>query len=112
MPCPECHTSVGVRVEHVKAEGRTSDLEAAKQGSVTGSGAAAGLEETIWLWPIEDRLALNSSREGLVEGFSLGRYLMLVDQAVISSQPLQVVRSLDPASHTHPIPPARPAALN
>jgi hypothetical protein len=69
------------------------------------------VHETIWLCPIEDRRALDSSREGMVEGFSLGSYLMLVDQTVISSQPLQLVRSLDPASSTHSIPPARPAAF-
>jgi hypothetical protein len=37
------------------------------------------LEETIWLCPIEDRRALDSSREGMLEGFSLGSYLLLVD---------------------------------
>jgi hypothetical protein len=29
--------------------------------------------------PIEDRRALYSSREGMLEGFSLGNYLKLVD---------------------------------
>ena len=97
MDVPESspHTSVTTRVEHVKAQGRTSDLEAAKHGSVAGSDASVGLEETIWLRPIEDRRALDSSREGMLEGFSLGTYLVPVDytgrlfrdgQALISAE--------------------------
>ncbi len=73
------HTSVSTRVEHVKAQGRASDLKAAEQGSVAGSNSSAGLEESIWLCPIEDRHKLDSSREGMLEGFSLGNYLILVD---------------------------------
>jgi hypothetical protein len=68
-----------IRVEHATAEGRLPDLEAAKAGSVAGSMASVGLEESIWLCPIEDRRLLDSSREGMFEGFSLGSYLLLVD---------------------------------
>jgi hypothetical protein len=46
---------------------------------VAGSRASAGLEETVWLCPIEDRRALDSTREGMIEGFSQGNYLVLVD---------------------------------
>ena len=67
-------TSVSRRVEQVKAQGRASDLKAAEQGSVAGSNSAAGLEESIWLCPIEDRHKLDSSREGMLGGFSLGNY--------------------------------------
>jgi hypothetical protein len=73
------HTSIKTRVEHVAAQGQTARLEAAKAGSVAGSQAAAGLEESLWLCPIEDRRRLDSSREGMLEGFSLGSYLLLVD---------------------------------
>ena len=48
-------------------------------GSVARSAAAAGLEQAHWLCPIEDRRRLDSSREGMVEGFSLGNDLLLVD---------------------------------
>jgi hypothetical protein len=41
--------------------------------------AAAGLEEGHRLCPIEDRRRLDSRREGMIEGFSLGNYLLLVD---------------------------------
>jgi hypothetical protein len=58
------------RVEHVAGQGRTEDLEAARKGSVTGSEAAAGLEESLWLCPIEDRRRADSRREGMLEGFS------------------------------------------
>ena len=79
----------------MKAQGRTGDLEASRKGSVAvrqahdaavpqahdvaGSNAAKGLEESHWLCPIEDRRRLDSSREGMLEGFSLGSYLLLVD---------------------------------
>ncbi len=63
----------------MQAQGRTEDLKAARKGSVAGSAAAAGLEESHWLCPIEDRRSLGSLREGMLEGFSLGSYLLLVD---------------------------------
>ena len=79
VPEASPHTSITTRVEHVKAQGRTDDLKAAEQGSLAGSAASAGLEESIWLCPIEDRHRLDSSRVGMLECFSLGSYLALVD---------------------------------
>ena len=79
VPEASPHTSIKTRVEHVKDQGRTEDLKAAEQGSVAGSRASAGLEDSLWLCPIEDRRRLDSSREGMLEGFSLGSYLLLVD---------------------------------
>ena len=89
------YTSIKQRVEHVEAQRRTAQLEAAGHGSVAvrqahdvtvrqahdgaGSNAAKGLEESHWLCPIEDRRRLDSTREGMLEGFSLGSYLLLVD---------------------------------
>jgi len=67
------------RVEYVKEQGRTDDLTAAQAGSVAGSTAAVGLEERLWLCPVEDRRRLDSAREGMIEGFSLGNYLLLVE---------------------------------
>ena len=57
----------------------TEDLKAAQAGSVADSTAAAGLEEGLWLCPVEDRRRLDSAREGMFEGFSLGNYLLLVE---------------------------------
>ncbi len=51
VPEASQHTSIKQRVEHVNARGRTQDLKAARRGSVGGSTAAAGLEETLWLCP-------------------------------------------------------------
>ncbi len=36
-------------------------------------------EAGLWLCPVEDRRRLDSAREGMIEGFSLGNYLLLVD---------------------------------
>jgi hypothetical protein len=46
---------------------------------VAGSCQAGGLEEDLWVCPIEDRRRINSSREGMFEGLSIGNYLLLVD---------------------------------
>jgi hypothetical protein len=79
VPEASPHTSIKTRAEHVEAQGQTDQLKAATGGSVAGSLAAAGLEESLWLCPIEDRRRLDSSREGMLEGFPLGSYLLLVD---------------------------------
>jgi hypothetical protein len=103
------HTSIKARVEHVEAQGQTAQLEAANNGSVAGSLAAAGVEESLWLCPIEDRRGLDSSREGMVAGFSLGSYLLLVDytgrlfragKAVISAELADVFARLRIGSET------------
>ncbi|MDR3634654.1 MAG: hypothetical protein P4L84_12685, partial [Isosphaeraceae bacterium] len=73
------HTSIKQRVEHVVAQGRVADLKAAQRGSVAGAARSAGLEEALWLCPIEDRRAVDSVREGMLEGFTLGNYLLLVE---------------------------------
>jgi hypothetical protein len=36
-------------------------------------------EDSHWLCPIEDRRPLDSLREGMLEGISLGNFLLLVD---------------------------------
>ncbi len=71
--------SITQRGAHVQQQGQAGDLQAAREGSVAGSSAAAGLEGGLWLCPIEDRRRLGSPREGMLEGFSLGNYLLLVD---------------------------------
>jgi hypothetical protein len=78
VPESSKHTSVKERVDHVKAQGRTKDLKAARGGSVAGSKASAGIEESHWACPIEDRRRMDSKRDGMLEGFALGSYLLLV----------------------------------
>jgi hypothetical protein len=69
------HTSIKERVQHVAAPGRTEDLKAAHKRSVAGSEAAAGLEESIWLCPIEAEPAesLHTGRSACIPGDSLPR---------------------------------------
>ncbi len=73
------HTSVRQRVRHAQQQGKLSALKAAARGSVAGSRAAGRVEEGHWLCPIEDRRRKGALREGMLEGFSLGSYLLLVD---------------------------------
>ncbi len=103
------HTSINERVEHVAAQGRTEDVKAARTGGVAGSAAAAGLEDSLWLCPIEDRRALDSPREGMLAGFSLGSYLLLVDytgrmfregKVVISGQVAEIFERLGSSAET------------
>ena len=47
------------RVEHVQRQVQADDLQAAQDGS-----AVAGLEEGLWLCPIEDRRKLGSPVKG------------------------------------------------
>ncbi len=79
VPEESDHTSVKARVDHVKKQGRCKDLQAALAGSVAGSRASKELEDALWLIPIEDRRQLDSQREGMLSGFTLGNYLMLVE---------------------------------
>lgn len=81
-PTPEDspHTSLKTRVQHCQEQNRISDLKAAKVSTVAGVAAARGLEDDLWLSPIEDRRHRDSdSRPGLLDGFSLGSYLQLID---------------------------------
>jgi hypothetical protein len=54
-------------------------LKEAARGSLSGSRAAGRLEESHWLCPLEDLRRKGSTREGMLENFSLGSYLLLVD---------------------------------
>ena len=73
------HTSLRQRVQHARASGKLESLKAAAAGSIAGSRAAGRLEESHWLCPLEDRRRKGSEREGMLENFSLGTYLLLVD---------------------------------
>lgn len=73
------HTSVRQRVRHAKAKGRLAALKEAARSSVHGSRASGRFEDSHWLCPLEDSRRKGSVREGMLEGFSLGSYLLLVD---------------------------------
>ena len=78
---PETSDFTSIKAASGPRRGTRQDIElaAAKAGSVAGSQASAGLEESLWLCPIEDRRGLDSCREGMIQGFPLGSYLKLVD---------------------------------
>ncbi len=83
------HTSIRQRVQHVHRQGKLAVLQAARDGSVPGSRAAGRLEQDHWLVPLDDRRTdsdakaqsarVSPTREGMLESFSLGSYLLLVD---------------------------------
>ena len=63
--------------------------------SVAAQAVSGDIEDALWLVPIEDRQRQGSLRKGIVEGFTLGQYLLLVDytsrmvrkgKAVVSSE--------------------------
>lgn len=74
------YTSLRQRADNVKRQSRTGDVAVALAGSIAASARGEGLEEELWLCPIEDRRQLGSSREGMIEGFTLGNYLLLVEE--------------------------------
>jgi hypothetical protein len=63
----------------VAAQGKVADVSAAAGGSVAGVARSSGVEDALWLCPIEDRQGLDSPRQGMIAGFPLGSYLLLVD---------------------------------
>jgi len=88
------HTSIRQRVQHVKSKGELQVLKTAATGSVAGSRAAGRIEQDHWLCPLDDRRVFGNAevagkrgnsgkdiaaREGMLDGFSLGSYLLLVD---------------------------------
>ncbi|QDV71281.1 hypothetical protein Poly24_50160 [Rosistilla carotiformis] len=79
------HTSIHQRVAHVcqKGEKEIERLRAARQGSVAASVVAGEMEQNLWLVPLEDRRCIAAEaggfREGMLESFPLGSYLLLLD---------------------------------
>jgi len=78
------HTSIKDRVDHARAKGKLTVVREAAKGSVAASKAAGDLEQDHWLVPLEDRRGnaykrTGVGREGMVETFSLGSYLLLVE---------------------------------
>ena len=78
------HTSLKARLEHCQDQGRLSDLRAATRiastGVVLSKEAAGRLEAGSWLCPLTEATASRSGFGGMLEGFSLANYLLLVDE--------------------------------
>lgn len=74
------YTSIKQRVEHARSKGKLKALQSALLGSVAGCEALGPIEQDHWLVPVEDyRSRDKNSREGMLESFSLGSYLALID---------------------------------
>jgi hypothetical protein len=69
------YTSIKQRLDHVEARRATVQLEAAMDGSVAISRAAAGFEESPRLCPNKDRRELDWIGDGMMQGLSLARTL-------------------------------------
>ncbi|MGO9464288.1 MAG: transposase [Isosphaeraceae bacterium] len=72
------HTSLRRRIEHMGAQARRKKQKSARAARSAGSVQSPSVEESLWLCPIEDRRGQGSSREGMVAGFTLENYLLLV----------------------------------
>ena len=79
LPEESTHTSLKTRVEHCRERGRLDELRQAHAGGAAAIDACRGLEEGLWLCPIDDRRERAACRAGLLPGFSLASYLQLID---------------------------------
>ncbi len=81
------HTSIRQRVDHAKAQDNWEEIKKGIASSFHGSRAAGNIEQDHWLCPVEDRRALHANskdesltpREGMLEGYSLASYFLLID---------------------------------
>jgi hypothetical protein len=73
------YTSLFLRVEHCRRQGRLEDLQAARGSVALGVTKCRGMEQGLWLCSIEDQRAQGAERTGLLDGLSLGSYLLLLD---------------------------------
>jgi hypothetical protein len=79
--CPEeaMFTSLFVRLELCRRNGRLDNLQAARQGTAIDSSDCEGIEDGNWLCPIDDRRHCGGHQVGLIPGLSLGDYLLIFD---------------------------------
>ena len=79
LPEEAQYTSLATRLAWCRKQGRMSELQAARKGSVPAATQARGMERGLWLCPLDDRRQQGETRVGVLAGFSLGSYLLLVD---------------------------------
>ena len=78
------YTSIGQRIRHFQQKGKLHLLKSAREGSIRASRTIGNTEQDHWLIPFEDRRPHTNSRpsserEGMLEKFTLGNYLLLID---------------------------------
>ena len=91
-------TSLYLRLEHCRQRGRLADLQAARLSAAVGVHKCRGMETGLWLCPVEDRRAQGSKITGVMEGFSLGSYLLLLDATsrLVRPQKARVASNAEP----------------
>lgn len=78
------YTSVRQRVQHCHQKKKSHLLKTAQKGSIAASRRLGNMEQDHWLIPFEDRRPHTNSkpasqREGLLEKFTFGNYLILLE---------------------------------
>jgi hypothetical protein len=81
LPEQSPYTSITRRVEHAWPKMTPADLEAALQGLTLADLPAGDVEQDHWLCPLDDRRQQGAGREGMLPGFSLPKYLLLVNHS-------------------------------
>jgi len=79
LPEESPYTSFRLRVKTLLIQTKLGDLEKAMTTLLIDPQLTAGVETEGWLMPIEDRRLYKDFQGGMIEGFTLGHYLMLVD---------------------------------
>ena len=79
LPEKSPYTSITHRIEHGWPNMTRTDLDAAVGGLVVEHLPSGEVEQTHWLCPLEDRSQLGATREGMLPGLSLAKYLLLLD---------------------------------
>jgi hypothetical protein len=90
-------TSLYLRVGAGRKPTPCRDLQATGCSAALAVGRAHDSEAGLWLCPIEDRRSQGASRVGLCEGFSLGNYLLLLDETSRMFRPGKAQLSADAA---------------
>ena len=84
IPEQSGYTSFKQRVDHVRERGKLRELKLAAEGDVKCRRALGDVEQSHWLVPIDNPGEVRKEsrmlkREGMLETFSLGGYVMLVE---------------------------------
>lgn len=79
LPEESPFTSILARVAHAFPRLTREELLSTLRGEIARPEGVGQIEQTHWLCPLEDRSSQGAPREGMLPGFSLPRYLLLVD---------------------------------
>jgi hypothetical protein len=80
LPEKSPFTSITDRVAHCWPKLTRADFDAAVRGLIVADLPSGESELSHWLCPLEDRSEQGVTREGMLPGLSLPKYLLLVDE--------------------------------